>query len=172
MYEDTGFCITFVKPAYIDMGHKCGVNCRRKLGTRKDCPACGSATQWLRIPFFAGGKERTMSVHFRRDRLEGRPEVTKDRVTAVLDNWLVRCKTDYRLPGAKWSIGWSHYGWVDIKGKKRFMQVVTTLDDDIIQTVNLNRNALKALQKGKVEWFDKRCLDKPVWRHENDIKSI
>lgn len=149
------------------MGHRCGANCRRKLGTRRDCPSCSSATRWLRQPFYAGGQERRMSEHFIRDRTKDRPEVTQSRVTAVLNDWFVRCKTNWEQAGAPPGIvGWSHFGWVDVDGKRKIMQVVTTLDGDIVRTVNLNRNVRKDLQKGEQTWLDRRCLEPPIWRDE------
>ena len=112
-----------------------------------------------------------MSEHFRRERARQRPEVTQPRVKSVLDNWLVRCKTEYREPGAPPSVGWSHWGWVDVDGQRKLMQVVTTLDGAVVKTVNLNRNALKAMRKGNQEWFSDRCLEPPIWRDDDDASS-
>lgn len=102
------------------MSHKCGANCRRKQipNTRRDCPSCGSATAWMRKPFFAGGQERRMSEHFRRDRAARRPEFTAHRVKAVLNDWIVRCKSEDREQGVPPSLGWSHWGWVGSDGQR------------------------------------------------------
>lgn len=155
------------------MSHKCGANCRRKQvpSARRNCPSCGSATRWLRRTFRAGGQERRMSEHFRRKRAHLRPEVTEERMVAVLDNWTVRCQSEYREPGAPPSVGWSHWGWVDVDGDRKLMQVVTTLEGDLVKTVNLNRNARKAMQKGNKDWFSSRCLEPPIWRNEDDASS-
>ena len=155
------------------MSHRCGPNCRRKQvpSTRRDCPSCGSATKWLRRTFRAGGQDRQVSHHFRTKRAAERPEVTEERVKAVLDNWVVRCKTDYREEGAPKLFSLSHWGWVDVDGRRKMMQVVTRLDGSTVLTVNLNRKALKAMRKGDPSWFNKRCVEPPMWRNEDDASS-
>ena len=155
------------------MSHRCGPNCRRKQvpSARRDCPSCGSATRWLRRTFRAGGQDRRMSEHFRRDRARERPEVTEERVKAVLDNWIAKCKSEYRAPGAPPRVGLSYWGWVDVDGDRKLMQVVTTMDGSEVRTVNLNRNARKAIQRGNKDWFNTRCLEPPIWRDEDDASS-
>ena len=54
---------------------------------------CEEAPQWLREPFMANGREWRISAHFRRDRARDRPEVTRERIIDVLENWVVRCTT-------------------------------------------------------------------------------
>ena len=68
-------------------------------------------------------------------------------------------------------VGWSHWGWVDVDGQRKLMQVVTTLDGAVVKTVNLNRNALKAMRKGNQEWFSDRCLEPPIWRNDDGASS-
>ena len=46
--------------------------------------------RWLREAFYAGGQTRRMSVSFRRDKANQRPEVTLDRIKDVLDHWVVQ----------------------------------------------------------------------------------
>ena len=98
----------------------------------------------------ADGKEWRISEHFRRDRAGGRPEVTRDRIIDVLENWVVRCMTmdkDKRE-------GLSHWGWVDVNNKRKLMQVVTSPSGDgIIESAYLNRKDLKEMSRGNIRHF-------------------
>ena len=156
------------------MSHRCGSTCRRrqKPSTRRDCPNCGSASRWLREPFEAGGQVRRMSATFRKSKAARRPEVTLTRVKQVLDHWIVQCKTEYREPGQPPSIGLSHWGWVEVDGARKAMQVVTSLDGGMVRSVYRNRNANARLQKGERDWFENRCLDAPIWRDESGVASV
>ena len=101
-------------------------------------------------------------------RVVSRPEATLQKVKAVLDRWVVRCKTEYREPGEPPTVGLSHWGWVEFRGDRKAMQVVTSLNGSRVASVYMNRNATKALRRGNQGWFEARCIDPPQWRYEHD----
>lgn len=106
-------------------------------------------------PFTAAGREWRISDHFRRDRAEGRPEVTKARLVEVLENWVVRCVTVDR----NGQEGLSHWGWVDIDGNRRIMQVVTPPSGEaIVETAYRNRKDQRELNRGNLQHFRNQCV--------------
>ena len=109
---------------------------------------------------------------FRKSKAALRPEVTKDRVAEVLNHWIVQCKTDYREPGQPPSVGLSHWGWVEVDGVPKAMQVVTSLDGSMVRSAYVNRNVTRQLRRGNRAWFTDRCLDTPIWRNDHDFASV
>ena len=109
----------------------------------------------MREPFTAAGKEWRISTHFRRDRAEGRPEVTQPRLIDVLENWVVRCTTTDKDQ----SEGLSYWGWVDIDGNRRLMQVIASPSEEgVIESVYLNRKDRRELERGNIQHFRDQCV--------------
>ena len=103
----------------------------------------------------AADKEWRISDHFRRDRARGRPEVTRSRLRDVLENWAVRCTTVDKENNE----GLSHWGWVEVDGERKLMQVITSPSGDgIIESAYLNRKDLRAMNRGDIQHFMAKCV--------------
>ena len=95
-----------------------------------------------------------ISSHFRRDTVKDRPEATKDRLIDVLENWAVRCITVDRNNQE----GLSYWGWVDVDGSRRLMQVVTSPSGEgVIESAYLNRKDRRELERGNIQHFRDQC---------------
>ena len=98
----------------------------------------------------ADGKEWRISEHFRRDRARDRPEVNKSRLIDVLENWVVRCTTMDKDKKE----GLSYWGWVEVNGTRKLMQVATSPSGDgTIESAYLNRKDLREIDRGNVQHF-------------------
>ncbi len=103
----------------------------------------------------ADGKEWRISEHFRRDRARDRPEVNKSRLIDVLENWVVRCTTMDKDKKE----GLSYWGWVEVNGTRKLMQVVTSPSGDgTIESAYLNRKDLREIDRGNVQHFRDKCV--------------
>ena len=73
----------------------------------------------------------------------------------ILENWVVRCITADR----NGQEGLSHWGWVDIDGNRRLMQVVTSLSGEgVVETAYRNRKDQRELNRGNVQHFRDQCV--------------
>jgi hypothetical protein len=103
----------------------------------------------------ANGREWRISEHFRRDRARDRPEVTRDRIIDVLENWVVRCTTMDKDKKE----GLSHWGWVEVNNKRKLMQVVTSPSGEgTIESAYLNRKDLREMDRGNIQHFRDKCV--------------
>ena len=91
----------------------------------------------------AGGKTREVTAHLQQRATE-RPELTEERITAVLENWVIRGVGADRLGRP----GMNYLGWVEYEGETRLMRVVVSMDDQRIVTAYLDRSATKRFASG------------------------
>ena len=143
------------------MSHRCGANCRRKRGLRSECEPCNRYKESRRKTIVAGGKRRLMTRHFQTDlRDKLRPEVTREIVAYVLDNWAVR-----GIDTSKGRDGTVYLAFVPAVNKG--IRVVVSMDDKSIVSAYPDNKATKKLPVGDYAYYARKLRQMEV-RNETD----
>lgn len=143
------------------MSHRCGANCRRKRGLRSECETCNRYKESRRKTIVAGGKRRLMTRHFQTDlRDKIRPEVTRESVAYVLDNWAVR-----GIDTSKGRDGTVYLAFVPAVNKG--IRVVVSMDDKSIVSAYPDSKAAKKLRDGNYAYYARKFRQMEV-RNETD----
>ena len=129
------------------MSHRCGSNCYRKRDMRSQCPSCARQAQKRRNTITAGGRERRLLQSV----LENKhPEISKRDISYVLGRWKIRgVWTDDQ--GRQ---SWNYYAMVPRLG--RVVRVAVSLDDSLIVSVFIDRNATVRWRRRELSWFTNR----------------
>ena len=136
------------------MSHRCGANCRRKRGLRSECETCNRYKEIRRKTIVAGGKRRLMTEHMQNHLRSGeRPEVTRERVAYVLDNWVLRGVHTKRQ-----SMNYLAF----VPEVDTVIRVAVSLDDKEIVTAYPDRTAKGHLNRGNLAYFANQLADMEV----------
>ena len=99
----------------------------------------------------AGGVERELTAHLQRQAVSIHNEITLERLTSVLNNWVVRgIRTDCC---GRQSIAF--LGWIEYSGGRRLMRVAVSIDNQRIISAFLDTTATEKLNSGDMEYFQR-----------------
>ena len=99
----------------------------------------------------AGGVERELTAHLRRQAVSMHNEITLERLTDVLNYWVVRgIRHDCH---GRQSIAFP--GWIEYEGDRRLMRVAVSIDDRRIISAFLDTAATEKLNSGDMEYFQR-----------------
>ena len=102
----------------------------------------------------ADGRSREVTAHLQSQALR-REEITVERLTEVLDNWIirgVRTEANGRQSRAYW-------GRVEFEGVERLMRVAVSLDERRLTTAHLDSMATKKWISGDFAYFRRNYSD-------------
>ena len=99
----------------------------------------------------AGGIARLVTAHLQQQAVSAHDEITLERVTNVLNNWVVRgIRHDCRGRQSIAFLGWIEYG-----SGRRLMRVAVSIDDRRIISAFLDRTATEKLNSGDMGYFQR-----------------
>ena len=124
---------------------------------RSDLPAELPST--LRV----GGIERELTSHLHEQAETSHNEITLERLTVVLNNWVVRGIRQDR--DGRRSIAF--LGWIEHDGGRRLMRVAVSIDDRRIISAFLDQTATQKLNNGDMGYFQ-RNYERLEMRDEPD----
>ena len=92
-----------------------------------------------------------MTIHLQRQAVTEHNEITLERLTDVLNNWVIRgVRQD---PDGRRSIAF--LGWIEHSGGKRLMRVAISIDNQRIISAFWDRKATEKLNSGDMEYFQR-----------------
>ena len=92
-----------------------------------------------------------MTIHLQRQAVTEHNEITLERLTDVLNNWVVRGIRQDR--DGRRSIAF--LGWIEHRGGRRLMRVAISIDDRRIISAFWDRKATGKLNSGDMEYFQR-----------------
>ena len=110
-----------------------------------------------------GGIERELTSHLQKQAETAHNEITLERLTVVLNNWVVRGIRQDR--DGRRSI--ASLGWIEHEGVRRLMRVAVSIDDQRIISAFLDKTATEKLNIGDVGYFQ-RNYERLEMRDEPD----
>ena len=99
----------------------------------------------------AGGITRLVTDHLQRQAVSIHDEITLERLTSVLNDWVVRGIRQDR--DGRRSI--ASLGWIEYEGGRRLMRVAVSIDDRRIISAFLDTTATEKLISGDMEYFQR-----------------
>ena len=140
------------------MSHKCGSQCRRKQvpSTRRFCSTCGSASaRSFPSHITLAGETFRVPDHARIRAVQ--TGVTGEQVANAWNDWVVRgtCRDE------RGNYHPTRWGLRDGQGSGALVKVVVERDNDDRRFVSIyrDRTATKNFGKGRLAYFEGRCLD-------------
>ncbi len=98
-----------------------------------------------------GGIEREITDHFQEQAETVHNEITLERLTDVLNNWVIRgVRQDH---DGRRSIAF--LGWIEHRGSRRLMRVAISIDDRRIISAFLDGKATEKLNSSDMEYFQR-----------------
>ena len=110
-----------------------------------------------------GGIERELTNHLQEQAETAHNEITLERLTVVLNNWVVRGIRQDR--DGRRSI--ASLGWIEHKGGRRLMRVAVSIDDRRIISAFLDKTATEKLHNRDTGYFQ-RNYERLEMRDESD----
>lgn len=111
----------------------------------------------------AGGITRIVTAHLQRQAVSIHTEITLERLTNVLNDWVVRgIRRDCRDRQSIAFLGWVEYG-----GGRRLMRVAVSIDDRRVISAFLDTTATEKLNSGDLRYF-RRNYERLEVRDEPD----
>ena len=129
-------------------------SCWRKLGRRAECDTCNQYNERRRKTLVAGGKRRLLTPHLVDHLRSGeRPEVTRERIVYVLENWVIRGVHTKRQ-----SMNYLAF----VPEVDTVIRVAVSLDDKRIVTAYPDRTARNHLIQGEFAYFANQLANMEV----------
>ena len=111
-----------------------------------------------------GGVQRELTIHLQQQSEMVHNEITLERLTDVLNNWVVRGIRQDR--DGRRSIAF--LGWIEHRGGRRLMRVAISIDNRRIISAFLDRKATEKLNSGDMDYFQ-RNYERVEVRDEPEI---
>ena len=111
----------------------------------------------------AGGVTRLVTAHLQRQAVSIHDEITLERLTSVLNDWVVRGIRHDR--DGRRSIAF--LGWIEHESGRRLMRVAVSIDDRRIISAFLDTPATEKLVSGDMGYFQ-RNYERLEMRDESD----